>query len=259
MTEWCYSALNFLPVVLLLAVVNIYQGGQLHCCPLETCVCMAVHGPIPVTPLKQQQCAHFDPFPLASYQVPRSGWTPPHHPQGRGVWWRPLLWGVLQWGGVLWRWQYAVRGQVILFLTVLLAHVGKLRIGNMHTCKIFILLYMFTGIRTVTQSMRLPKVTITLTFTMTMTNSLSTMTHGGHQRDGCFLQLLKVSFYTLQHELHVKGSFVKTDVVQFRKYQSNWCWFINFKKGFCLLLQNNFSCLHVYIQFSKNNINEKLY
>lgn len=33
------------------AVVNIYKGGQLHHCPLEACVCMAVHGPIAVSPL----------------------------------------------------------------------------------------------------------------------------------------------------------------------------------------------------------------
>lgn len=51
-----------------------------------------------------------------SRQIPRSGWTSSHHPQGGGVWWRPLVWGVLQRGGVLWRRQYAVRGPVLLLL-----------------------------------------------------------------------------------------------------------------------------------------------
>lgn len=59
------------------------------------------------------------------------------------------------------------------------------------TCFLFCVL---TGIRIVTQSTRLPKVTITLTVTMTMTSSLSTAIHGGHQRDGCFLPHLKVSY-----------------------------------------------------------------
>jgi len=56
-----------------------------------------------------------------------------------------------------------------------------------------------TGIRPVTQSMRLPKATITLTVTMMMTSSLSTATHGDHQREGCFLPHLKVltSSYSL--------------------------------------------------------------
>lgn len=44
-----------------LAVVNIYEGGQLHRCPLEACVCMAVHGPIPVTPLNSSVCTLWTP------------------------------------------------------------------------------------------------------------------------------------------------------------------------------------------------------
>lgn len=65
-----------------------------------------------------------------------------------------------------------------------------LRIGNIYTFKIF--LHIFVGIRPVTQSMRLPKVTITQTLTMMMMNSHFTKTHGGHQRDDCFLPRLKV-------------------------------------------------------------------
>lgn len=181
-----------------LAVVNIYKGGQLHCFPPGG---LRLHGsawPYSSHPSEQQRCARFDPCPLTSLQVPRSGWTPPHHPQGGGVWWRPLLWGVLQWGGVLWRRQYAVRGQVFLFLTVLSVHVATCAVvpcSEQETClPARSPFYMFTGTRTATQSMRLPKVTITQTLTMTMTNSLSTTTHGGHQSDGCFLQRLKVSF-----------------------------------------------------------------
>lgn len=68
-----------------LAVVSIYKGGQLHCCPLEACVCMAVHGPVPVGASKSKQRALFDPCPPTFHQVPRSGWTPPHHPQGGGA------------------------------------------------------------------------------------------------------------------------------------------------------------------------------
>lgn len=50
-----------------------------------------------------------------------------------------------------------------------------------------------SGIRPVTQSTRLPKGTITPTLTTMMMNSLCTTTHGGHQRDGCFLPRLKVT------------------------------------------------------------------
>lgn len=46
-----------------LAVVNIYKGGQLHCCPLEACVCMAVHGPIPATPLYSRSVHALTPVP----------------------------------------------------------------------------------------------------------------------------------------------------------------------------------------------------
>ncbi len=108
---------------------------------------MAVHGPIPapVTPLEQQKCVRSDPCGLTSHQVPRSGRTPSHHPQRRGVWWRPLLWGVLQRGGVLWRWQYAVRGQVTIFLAAFWAYVAIICVvvpcSTYETCKKMIFLY----------------------------------------------------------------------------------------------------------------------
>lgn len=77
-----------------------------------------LHGsawPNSMEPSEQKQGANLDPSPLVSCQVPWSGWTPSYHPEGGWVWWRPLIRGVLQWGGVLWRRQYAVRGPVLLF------------------------------------------------------------------------------------------------------------------------------------------------
>ena len=47
-----------------LAVVNAYyEGGQLHRCPPEACVCMAVHGPIPVTLLNSSIVHSMTPLP----------------------------------------------------------------------------------------------------------------------------------------------------------------------------------------------------
>lgn len=89
-----------------------------------------LHGsawPYSTQPSEQRRCADIDPSRLISRQITRSGWTPSHHSQGGGVWWRSLIWGVLQWGGVLWRRQHAVRGPVLLFL---LFHLGSACIMN---------------------------------------------------------------------------------------------------------------------------------
>lgn len=83
---------------------------------------------------------------------------------------------------------------------------------------------MLTGIRIVTQSMRLPKVTITLTVTTTMMSSLSTATREGHQRDGCFLPHLKVSPYLhtyLQHDSYFNLALCVSNITLsfIKKYQ----------------------------------------
>lgn len=50
-------SLQHVPVVLVWPAVNIDGVGRLHCCPLEACVCMAVHGPSPDSDVEQQQRA----------------------------------------------------------------------------------------------------------------------------------------------------------------------------------------------------------
>lgn len=93
-----------------LAPVTILKGDQLHRCSSRRLAsawqCM---GPFQSPIQKQQWRARIKHYPLTSHQVSWSGRAPPNHPKGGGVWWRPPLRGVLQWGRVLWRWQYAVR------------------------------------------------------------------------------------------------------------------------------------------------------
>lgn len=50
------AQLPFLPVV----AVVVDEGVLLHRCPLEACVCMAVHGPVP--PLTPQQSHNQHPL-----------------------------------------------------------------------------------------------------------------------------------------------------------------------------------------------------
>lgn len=48
---------------LVLPKIYINECGQLHCCPLEACICMAVHGLVPVTPVSNSSSHPLTPVP----------------------------------------------------------------------------------------------------------------------------------------------------------------------------------------------------
>lgn len=200
-------------------LVNTYMGGQLHCCPLEASVCMAVHGPIPVIPMN---CSSVHTLTSVPQRFIRSRGGDGCHPTIRREeeFDEDRLSGEYYSGEEFYEDDSMLSGDRYFFLIftqqsyvllypVLLTNIFLVAFAR--NLKSYICYSVPTGIRTVTQSMRLPKVTITLTVTTTTMSSLSTATQGGHQRDGCFLPHLKVSpvlTYSMNYMFSVNALYV---------------------------------------------------
>ena len=148
---------------------------------------MAVHGPIPWSPPNRSKAPTLTPLHLS---LARSHGADGHHPTIRreDEFDEDRLSGEYYSGEEFYEDDSMLSGDRYYFSGSSRCALLTLRANQQSS-----LLWFFLGIRPVTQSMRLPKDIITQTLTTMMMNSLSTTTHGGHQRDGCFLQRLKVS------------------------------------------------------------------